>query len=160
MKEKNKAFTELSKKELNALFAGAEEDILNHENDEKFQKHLAQSKKQCCRKIDSTYIRTSNNKKFAFFYGEKVNQLPDEIFDKTDLEILIICKTNIREIPDKIKNLTKLRRLHFSGSKIEYLSPEVFKLPNIEKVDIIDPHFESNAEITEAIGLYMAKHNK
>ncbi len=97
------------------------------------------------------------DEKYAFFYGEEFRSFPDNTFENTDLEQIVVCNTNIREIPDEIKKLHNLKKFHISGSEIKYLSPEIFKLPGIQEIDIIDPKFQSNEELSNAIGLFMAR---
>jgi len=98
-----------------------------------------------------------DNEKYAFFYGEEFYSFPDNIFKNTDLEQIVVCNTNIREIPDEIKKLHNLKKFHISGSEIKYMSPEIFKLSGIQEIDIIDTKFQSNEELSNAIGLFMAK---
>jgi hypothetical protein len=99
------------------------------------------------------------DEKYAFFYGEEFRSFPDNTFENTDLEQIVVYNTNIREIPDEIKKMHNLKKFHISGSEIKYLSPEIFKLPGIQEIDIIDPKFQSNEELSNAIGLFMARNN-
>lgn len=73
----NQALAEESGDDLHELFAETKKILLAHKNDKNFQALMGQSKKQFCCKPDSTNIRTLNNEKFAFFYGEKIMMLPE-----------------------------------------------------------------------------------
>jgi hypothetical protein len=89
--------------------------------------------------------------------GNSYEQIPSEIIQNAEIKELIIFNSNIDRIPDEIKNMQNLERFHFSGSRLKYLSPEVFKLPKIIDVDVIDPYFYPDDEITVALGYFMER---
>jgi len=89
--------------------------------------------------------------------GNMYRRIPSEVLQNHDIKELVIINSNIDCIPDEIKEMENLERFHFSGSKLIYLSPEVFKLPKIIDVDVIDPYFYPNEEITLALGHFMER---
>jgi len=66
------------------------------------------------------------------FRNEEISTIPIELFDLINLNELHFQYTSeIRIIPDEIKNLVNLVNFDLWGANLEYLSPELFQLPKI-----------------------------
>lgn len=51
--------------------------------------------------------------------GGKLEAIPDEVFDLHQLEGLFLRENNIREVPEKLRNLSNIKRLSLFGNPIE-----------------------------------------
>lgn len=111
-------------------------------------------------KYNFSFLGMGNNapeNSLKILSGTQYNRIPLEVLQSHEAKELIIFNSNIDCIPDEIKDMQNLERLHFSGSRLKYLSPEVFKLPKIIDVDVIDPYFYPDDEITVALGYFMER---
>jgi hypothetical protein len=65
----------------------------------------------------------------------KITQIPDSVFNCKQLESLqfLSCR-KIREISDDIKKLENLKSFWLRKADFRYVSPELFKLPNLQEI--------------------------
>lgn len=68
--------------------------------------------------------------------NKNLNSIPSEIFDITDLEILILTQNQIRAIPASISRLKNLKILDISFNQIKYLPENLFQLKNLESLNL------------------------
>jgi hypothetical protein len=68
--------------------------------------------------------------------NKKLKQIPEEIFQCTNLTKLILCNNSIAEVPQEIKLLKKLKVLDLSNNRIKYLQADLFKLPKLETLNV------------------------
>jgi hypothetical protein len=83
----------------------------------------------------------------------KLNQIPDTIYLCQSLEILnFFDASQITVINDDIKNLTNLKSYLQEYTAFTYISPHLFKLPDLEELNFSFTSFENPpSEIFEAI---------
>jgi len=68
--------------------------------------------------------------------NKKLKQIPEEIFQCTNLTKLILCNNSIAEVPQGIKLLKKLKVLDLSNNRIKYLQADLFKLSRLETLNV------------------------
>lgn len=66
----------------------------------------------------------------------KINRLPDEIGEMTELVTLDIEHTDIRELPDSIANLKKLEYLFLANTKIEKVPSWINRLGRLKAITL------------------------
>ena len=94
------------------------------------------------------------------FRQEKLRELPSGLFDLINLQTLRFqYGSQIPVIPDAIKNLVNLEYFDFWGSKIHYLSPELFRLPRIKYINFSDSSFNPSREVEEAVEKFKMKNS-
>ena len=94
------------------------------------------------------------------FRQEKLRELPTALFDLINLQTLRFqYGSQIPVIPDAIKNLVNLEYFDFWGSKIHYLSPELFRLPRIKYINFSDSSFNPSREVEEAVEKFKMKNS-
>jgi len=85
----------------------------------------------------------------------RLNNIPEEIFELTDLESLSINNNNLVEISNNISNLKRLKKLEISGNDIARLSDSIYDLGELESLDASYNHLK---EISKKIsGLHKLK---
>lgn len=77
--------------------------------------------------INLTYISLSK---------QKLEKIPDFIFEFSGLKSIFLYGNKITKIPEKIKNLKQTETLNLSDNNINKLPNEIFKLPNLKNLDI------------------------
>ncbi|MEI7661766.1 MAG: hypothetical protein WCK34_06205 [Bacteroidota bacterium] len=92
------------------------------------------------------------------FRNEKLTGIPASLFNLVNLEHLRFeyC-TDIRVIPDEIRNLVNLGFFGLWGASLAYLSPELFRLPRLTGVDMVSTHYEPDEEMLNAVGKFMER---
>ncbi len=65
----------------------------------------------------------------SYMYPDRLDNIPDEVFDLTHIETLDLFGNNIREVPERIRELINLRHLDIRQNPIE-------KLPDIPGVSL------------------------
>lgn len=74
-------------------------------------------------------------------------QLPDELFELTQLQSLVLNMSYFHEIPEGIGQLTGLKNLSFLESSFEYLPDAIGELSNLESLNITEnPELKSLPE--------------
>ncbi len=91
--------------------------------------------------------------------GRQHMAIPSTVLQNQEVEELFIIDTQIDRIGPEIGELTNLRRFHFSGSKLEEVSNEIYKLPKITSIDIIDPCFIPEPIIMEGLATFMEQNH-
>ena len=86
-------------------------------------------------------------------------EISDEIFEMRKLQKLSFeyCRT-IRTVPDKIRHLVNLVHFDLWEAQIEYLSPELFLLPEIRSINFYLSGYTPTKEVLEALKIF--KDNK
>ena len=74
----------------------------------------------------------------SLYWQEGLTEIPEEIGDLTQLEILMLEKAGISEIPDSICNLTRLRSLNIKGTNVATLPEGIGNLSSLTRLDISD----------------------
>ena len=62
--------------------------------------------------------RRANNRELALF-DRDLDEIPDQIFELQQLEVLKLLGTRVRVVPERIRELRKLKRLDLTGCPIE-----------------------------------------
>ena len=101
--------------------------------------------------IPEFVLRAKGLKKLTL-RNEDISRVPDRIYDLNELEGLHFQYTkNIKVLSDEIRNHQKLKRLDLWQSRIEYLSPELFLLPKIERISLEFSIYRPTREVMKAI---------
>jgi hypothetical protein len=82
-----------------------------------------------------------------------LSKIPDEVFSLRKLERLDLDRSSkITVIPDEIKNLSMLKTFSLWSSNFSYVSPELFKLPYLEELNLAYTSYKNpTEELFEAI---------
>jgi len=91
------------------------------------------------------------------FRGENITEIPDEIFELVALQQLSFEYSDIRIIPEKIKELVNLVGFNLWGSRIDYLSPELFLLPKIQNINFAYSSYQPTNEVLDALKIFQKK---
>lgn len=80
-----------------------------------------------------------NNVKNLIWQGQSYSKnMPDFIFDFTNLEKLLISDTSFESIPSKIQKLKNLKELHFIGKNGHYIQSGISEsLSKLEKLEVL-----------------------
>jgi Leucine-rich repeat (LRR) protein len=106
-----------------------------------------------CRQIEELIIRTG-------FDYENPLQLPDEIFELSELHILMLQMNNLEQIPAAIGQLKGLKQLIIQESNVETLPDSIAELTNLELLFLSEnPNLKSLPEnlgqLTQLRELYL-----
>jgi Leucine-rich repeat (LRR) protein len=94
------------------------------------------------------------------FRHEKVQELPPALFGLINLQtVRFQYGSQISVIPDEIKNLVNLEYFDFWGATIQYLSPELFRLPQIKYINFTDSSYNPSKEVKEAVEEFKMKNS-
>ncbi|NTW23598.1 MAG: hypothetical protein HGA37_02770 [Lentimicrobium sp.] len=86
------------------------------------------------------------------------NEILNEIFDMTTLQTLKFnYAKKIKRIPDDIQKLTSLVKFELWESRIEYMSPELFLLPEIKEISFAFSSYTPTKEVLNALEIYKSK---
>ncbi len=97
------------------------------------KKEIATDKK---RKLDGSFAEIIKNAdKELELKGLKLKEIPESVFEKTDLEILNLASNRIKKLPPEIANLKKLKKLNLRGNNAINLDA-VCELENLEILNI------------------------
>jgi internalin A len=88
------------------------------------------------KQLKRLYLRSGNR-------SEKLTEIPIEVFELTDLEVLGLKGNPISEIPNAIAQLQNLSELYLSNNQIIKISDAIARLTNLSKLDL------SNNQISE-----------
>lgn len=93
----------------------------------------------------------------------KLDRIPDELFELTDLEELNLGGHRLTEVPDEITRLENLSELYLYGNQFTVFPAPVFRLKSLTLLDIYNNHissFPENADIPPCLRrLYLANNN-
>ncbi len=67
--------------------------------------------------------------------GARLKEVPDWIYNATDLEVLLLDNNQITRLPKELSNLKKLKRIYWRNNQ---LGDEKIKLPKLDGVEKID----------------------
>ena len=102
-----------------------------------------------CKKLTHLCLDISND----------ITEIPPEVFTFTELERLEFrYKTKITVIPDDIKNLSNLQSFSLWNAKLDYISPEFFKLPKLTYLSFTYCYYNQTKEIEDLIRLRSLQH--
>lgn len=91
----------------------------------------------------------------------KIRELPEEVWNLTNLENLNLSETQIQELPKELGKLINLKELNLNGTQIQELPKELGNLSNLEELDLSDIQIrELSKEIwnlTNLEELYLAR---
>ena len=86
-----------------------------------------------------------------------MGDIPEEIFRMKTLQSIDITNKVPYSVPDVIRNLVNLERFVANrSSPIEYLSPELFRLPRIQHIDLKLSNYEATPEVLAAAETFVA----
>lgn len=94
------------------------------------------------------------------FEKMKLDSLPNELWNFTNLTYLNLEKNQFSNLPDELKNLTQLTELNIGKNKFTFLPLVVCQLPNLKKLNASRNRIESipnqieNCSHLESIDLY------
>jgi disease resistance protein RPS2 len=88
-----------------------------------------------------TYLDLSNN---------RIKEIHEELFALVNLEHLdLSCNGDLRTVPKRLRELTKLKFLYLAGTGIERIPKEVIScLTELQVIDIISPNYMLPSETT------------
>ena len=90
-------------------------------------------------------------------WGTDMRAIPEEIFLLNSLQSIDISNKVPYSVPDVIRNLVNLERFIANrSSSIEYLSPELFRLPRIRHIDLKLSNYEATPEVLAAAETFVA----
>ncbi len=82
----------------------------------------------------------------------KMRDLPDELYNLCQLEVLILDGNPIDAIPENLGQLKSLKRLNLNrNSHLQALPESLTTLAALKELDIIDDNFTAAPEKTEKI---------
>lgn len=67
---------------------------------------------------------------------EQIKEIPSEIFELEQLEVLSLIDNNISSIPAEIKYLSRLKVLDLAGNPLTYISPAIGSLEALKVLDL------------------------
>ena len=89
------------------------------------------------------------------FCHEPITTLPPELFDLVNLKSLDFQHIPLTSLPDDIRKLVRLERFDLwtvdSDLELDYLSPELFRLPNLQTANLAWSRFKSTPELAQAM---------
>jgi len=92
------------------------------------------------------------------FRQENVKEMPPALFNLISLKTLRFqYGSQIPVIPNDIKNLVNLEYFDFWGATLQYLSPELFRLPRIKYINFTDSSYIPSKEVVDAIAEFKNK---
>lgn len=68
--------------------------------------------------------------------GQKLEEIPEYVYQCRNLRKLILHENNIGKIPSKIKALKRLRLLDLSNNKLSVINYQLIKLPNLRILNL------------------------
>ena len=77
-----------------------------------------------------------NNLNWLDLYIRDMENLPDELFELSNLETLYIASKELKDLPNKLVSLTNLRLLNIVNTNITTLPNFLFTMPKLNKIVI------------------------
>ncbi|MEP1032705.1 leucine-rich repeat domain-containing protein [Ekhidna sp.] len=68
--------------------------------------------------------------------GARLVEIPDWIFEAKNLEILVLDNNRISVLPDRLNELSKLRRIYWRHNDLGNANVRISRLDSIEKIDL------------------------
>jgi len=90
------------------------------------------------------------------FMGAGIRSIPEEIFLLKSLQSIDISNKVPYSVPDGIRNLVNLERFNAEFSPIDYLSPELFRLPRIRHLNFEFSSYVATPEVLVAAEEFVA----
>lgn len=104
------------------------------------------------------FVLEMRNLNSLVFQGELFREIPRELFQLSNLQKLRFFDHNkIRNVPDEINQLINLKRFDFWDANIDYLSPELILLPNIEEINFAHTTYKPSSEVMKCISVIRKK---
>ncbi len=90
-----------------------------------------------CSSFPSWIGKCSKKLKKIFVYTrDTVKEIPEDVFDYPELEILEICSSGLEYLSPKVAQLKSLKKLRLSRNQFSSLPEELTQLENLERLDI------------------------
>lgn len=80
----------------------------------------------------------ANSLKVLSLGGNEFQQIPDQIFELSNLRSLYIGGNQLQSLPRKIRNLEKLQNLYLGGNQLDELPFEVGLLSNLQSLSLCE----------------------
>jgi len=80
----------------------------------------------------------ANTLKVLSLGGNQFSNIPDQIFELTNLRSLYIGGNQLQTLPRKIKNLEKLQNLYLGGNQLDEIPSEVGLLQNLQSLSLCE----------------------
>jgi hypothetical protein len=104
------------------------------------------------------FLLKTKSLKSLTFRRENLSEIPDDLFKLEHLQKLSFeYFREIKTVPDKIKNLVNLKHFDLWMAQIEYLSPELFLLPQIRHINFAYSEYSPTEEVLEALKKFKSK---
>jgi internalin A len=100
----------------------------------------------------STYLNLS-----SYMFGEMLEVIPDEVFEFTELEHLVLANNMIRVVPERIRALVNLKSLELEGNPIRIL-PDIPGL-KLDWEGFLRVRSQLSREHVHGISLNMPRHS-
>ena len=98
------------------------------------------------------FVLEMRNLSSLVFEGELFQEMPPELFQLVNLQKLRFFGHNkISIVPKEIKQLVNLKRFDFWDATLDYLSPELLLLPNIEEINFAHTNYKPSPEVLKLI---------
>ncbi|MFZ4522193.1 MAG: hypothetical protein ACOYNC_10825 [Bacteroidales bacterium] len=103
------------------------------------------------------FILMSHTIEHLTFRHESLSKIPDTIFQMTSLKHLSFEHVrNIKTIPDDLKKLVNLTQFDLWEASIDYLSPDLFLLPEINSISFACSEYKPTPEVLGALKTFKA----
>ncbi|MEI7981573.1 MAG: hypothetical protein WCI71_07950, partial [Bacteroidota bacterium] len=104
------------------------------------------------------FIKNTKSLRSLQFRHGNLLEISNEIFEMEKLQKLSFeyCK-KIRIVPDTIRKLINLVHFDLWEASIEYLSPELFLLPNIRSINLTYSEYTPTREVLDALKIFKDK---
>lgn len=111
------------------------------------------------KKIPDFILRSKQLKKLTFS-NENITEMPSELFDLKHLKNLSFeVAPNLKKVPDEIKRLTNLEWFDLLSAKLDYVSPELFKLPKLRYANFAYCSYNPCKETEEVLNEWLIRKN-
>ena len=82
------------------------------------------------------FVGVNTDQKYFSASGRDMDELPKEIGQLINLEVLGLHHNNLEYLPKEIGKLTKMQKLLLYNNKIRYLPKQICKLTNLQYLDV------------------------
>ncbi len=102
---------------------------MNNQIPRRFRERIQAAKDKKLKELD-----LSNN--YRSRDDEKLTEIPTEVWELEQLEVLNLSINKLTTIPESITKLTKLTRLYLSGNQLTTIPESITKLTNLTELDL------------------------
>lgn len=85
--------------------------------------------------------------------GAQLSEIPEFVFQASNLEILVLDDNQITELPKQLQKLTHLKRIYWRNNALNDSRVKVVKLKGIEKLDLSGNHLDRLPPIQRIQGI-------